>query len=622
MGLPEAQEATEQFRKQLNNADATAAREMVRSYRPVYKQLQAETEELLEIAAQKQLKPWQVMRLERMKDLERQYLANVTRWADNAGDLITNAQREAVGLARRGSRAIASAGLPQGVNMNNLAQLGLGWNDLPEDAFANFVGISGKGEPVGRLLRDLGPKAALDVRNTIGNGIALGKGPRQTARMVTQASGMPLSKAMVISRTETNRAYREATRLQYATNSQVVKGYRRSAAKSGNTCMACIALDGTQYGLDEPLNEHPNGRCALVPDVLDYADLGLDIPRETQPPSARDWFGEQSKDLQRQMLGPTRYRAYESGQLELADLVEIKSSSVWGDTAVLAPVDKIMVGKTGPGLVKIPLTEWIEAEDILSKETATKAAKKAAQNKVTKIKAAKPEPITPAPSKYDSVINDLDELPAISDEVMRDEQLVNSVVRQNREAIRATEEGEELMDAIHPWTSGDNEYYRAGAEAWVKGEPLPNIGGAQGATLAEAVSVAPPIPVPVHRGISVRLPPGETIENLEDLYKQGTTFDQHISSYSTSLGKAQEFTRPLNVDWDLDVGVIFNVEPGARGLNVESVSNFVSERERIVSGRFEVIGVRRVSQPKGALTRRDELHIDIRQIATLTKEKP
>ena len=622
MGLPEAQEATEQFRKQLNNADATAAREMVRAYRPVYKQLQAETEELLEIAAQKQLKPWQVMRLERMKDLERQYLANVTRWADNAGDLITNAQREAVGLARRGSRAIASAGLPQGVNMNNLAQLGLGWNDLPEDAFANFVGISGKGEPVGRLLRDLGPKAALDVRNTIGNGIALGKGPRQTARMVTQASGMPLSKAMVISRTETNRAYREATRLQYATNSQVVKGYRRSAAKSGNTCMACIALDGTQYGLDEPLNEHPNGRCALVPDVLDYADLGLDIPRETQPPSARDWFGEQSKDLQRQMLGPTRFKAYEAGQLELADLVEIKSSSVWGDTAVLAPVDKIMVGKTGPGLVKIPLTEWIEAEDILSKETATKAAKKAAQNKVTKIKAAKPEPITPAPSKYDSVINDLDELPAISDEVMRDEQLVNSVVRQNREAIRATEEGEELMDAIHPWTSGDNEYYRAGAEAWVKGEPLPNIGGAQGPTLAEAVSVAPPIPVPVHRGISVRLPPGETIENLEDLYKQGTTFDQHISSYSTSLGKAQEFTRPLNVDWDLDVGVIFNVEPGARGLNVESVSNFVSERERIVSGRFEVIGVRRVSQPKGALTRRDELHIDIRQIATLTKEKP
>ena len=622
MGLPEAQEATEQFRKQLNNAAATAAREMVRSYRPVYKQLQAETEELLEIAAQKQLKPWQVMRLERMKDLERQYLANVTRWADNAGDLITNAQREAVGLARRGSRAIASAGLPQGVNMNNLAQLGLGWNDLPEDAFANFVGISGKGEPVGRLLRDLGPKAALDVRNTIGNGIALGKGPRQTARMVTQASGMPLSKAMVISRTETNRAYREATRLQYATNSQVVKGYRRSAAKSGNTCMACIALDGTQYGLDEPLNEHPNGRCALVPDVLDYADLGLDIPRETQPPSARDWFGEQSKDLQRQMLGPTRFKAYEAGQLELADLVEIKSSSVWGDTAVLAPVDKIMVGKTGPGLVKIPLTEWIEAEDILSKETATKAAKKTAQNKVTKIKAAKPEPITPAPSKYDSVINDLDELPAISDEVMRDEQLVNSVVRQNREAIRATEEGEELMDAIHPWTSGDNEYYRAGAEAWVKGEPLPNIGGAQGPTLAEAVSVAPPIPVPVHRGISVRLPPGETIENLEDLYKQGTTFDQHISSYSTSLAKAQDFTRPLNVDWDLDVGVIFNVEPGARGLNVESVSNFVSERERIVSGRFEVIGVRRVSQPKGALTRRDELHIDIRQIATLTKEKP
>ena len=136
MGSPsEAQKATEQFRNLLDREATAQSREMVRNYAPVYQRLQKDTNDLVRIAQSRGLKPWQVMRMDRMKDLESQYLRNVDRWAKASGETITQAQRNAVGLSRRSAKAVVTAGLPDGVNMDNLARLGVGWNELPEDAF-------------------------------------------------------------------------------------------------------------------------------------------------------------------------------------------------------------------------------------------------------------------------------------------------------------------------------------------------------------------------------------------------------------------------------------------------------------------------------------------------------
>ncbi len=616
MGSPsEAQKATEQFRNLLDREATAQSREMVRNYAPVYQRLQKDTNDLVRIAQSRGLKPWQVMRMDRMKDLESQYLRNVDRWAKASGETITQAQRNAVGLSRRSAKAVVTAGLPDGVNMNNLARLGIGWNELPEDAFANFVGISQDGAPVGRLLAGLGPDSAPKIRGAIGTGIALGKGPRQTAQLVRKEAGLPLSKALLITRTETTRAFREATRLQYGSNSQVVKGYKRLAARSDRTCPACIALDGERYELDEPLNEHPNGRCSMVPDVLDYADLGLDIPRVPEPPNARDWLAQQPELVQRNILGDTRFRAYEAGELDLGDLVEIKTSPVWGDSAVVANIDKIMVGKTGPGLAQIPLKEWIEVDDILGKGAETKAAKEAVK-KIAKLKSARPKKATPQPSIYDKAVNDLNDLDMPGP--MLGQEINELFINENRKRISATEAGKDIIDAVLPWSSGSNKDFRRDAEKWVKGEIPAGFSKRKGAILAEAASVAPRVPVPLHRGISFHLKAGQTIDDVEGLYKQRSTFDQPISSFSTSFDKAVTFSKPQS--FDQDIGVMFNLEPGARGLNIEGISSHMDEFERIVSGRFEVIGTRRVTKPVGGVTTREELHIDIRQIATLVKE--
>ena len=330
-----AQESVEEFQRLLFSQARIANAEVIRAYAPVYRQLQKDTLDLMRIAERQGLKPWQAMRMERMKSLERQFLTSARKFTDAAGDTITESQRAAVGLGRRGAEEAVTAGLPPGITTANLSRLGLDWNRLPDDAFTNFVGIAADGKPIGNLLAPLGKEAAEGVKDAIGTGIALGKGPRKTAQLVRVAAGMPLSKALLITRTETNRAFREATRLQYANNSQVVKGYRRRAAQSDRTCMACIALDGTLYALDEPLNEHPNGRCALVPDTITYQDLGLDVEMPPEPENARDWLGRQPEGTQRKVLGDTRYEAIQRGELHMGQLATVRQNAVWGDAAVV-----------------------------------------------------------------------------------------------------------------------------------------------------------------------------------------------------------------------------------------------------------------------------------------------
>ena len=86
------------------------------------------------------------------------------------------------------------------------------------------------------------------------------------------------------------------------------------------------------------MHEHPNGRCALVPAVLDYEDLGLDLPPTPQPATARDWLRSQPESVQRKMLGTRRFDAIQSGQIDLEDLATVRSSRVWGDAAVVRPL--------------------------------------------------------------------------------------------------------------------------------------------------------------------------------------------------------------------------------------------------------------------------------------------
>ena len=340
-----AQKAVEDLAGKVAAVDRATSARLIDEYATVYRQLQDETASLIREAQRRNLKPWELNRMGRLKELEIQMVRNVNKFSRAAGETVTAAQRAAVGLSVEGAPLVANASLPSGITLTNLANVGLGWNRLPSEAFEAFVGISGDGQPVGNLLANLGPQAAADVKASIRTGIATGRSPREVANQVRRVAGMPLSKALTISRTEMLRSHREATRLNYAANSNVVKGYRRMANKDSDTCMACIALDNTFYETKEPLDSHPNCLCAIVPETLTYKDLGLDIPDEPPMQTGQEWFQEQppyrlphhdkTQAIQSEMMGVKVFAAYGDGRVGLNDLVSTSTSTVWGKSSTV-----------------------------------------------------------------------------------------------------------------------------------------------------------------------------------------------------------------------------------------------------------------------------------------------
>jgi SPP1 gp7 family putative phage head morphogenesis protein len=341
MPPPEAQKVAEDFAKRLAALEATQVQIMIDAYEPVQKSLDDSIVKLVRLAQLRKLKPWQIMKMNAMMTLKTQIVGEIALYHAIVTTQIAQAQAGAVVLAQQSTFSTMAAGLPSGITPNILGQVGLSWNRLPQEAFANFIGISGTGAPLGELLAPLGPEAATAITETVGEGIVRGYSPRKTATLAQKASGMQLSKVLTIARTETNRAHREASRMQYAANPNLVKGYRRHSAKDANVCLACIALDGELYETEEPLDEHPNGRCAIVPETVTYADLGLDIPDPPQPENAKDWLRNQPESTQRKMLGGKRFDAFKEGKLDLGDMAQRTDNATWGKSATVKPLKNL-----------------------------------------------------------------------------------------------------------------------------------------------------------------------------------------------------------------------------------------------------------------------------------------
>jgi len=345
MPEPEAFAAMERFRNRVMALDASAAAELVQAYGPIYLELSDRIDALLATIEEGQLTFVQVQRLGRFRTLQAQIVAQIDRFSLVAASRVTEAQAGAVELSRQGARQVVGAALPRGITLETLAQINLGWNALPAEAFNIFVGLAGNGAPLRELLAPLGAEVAAGVTGAIGQGIAIGQGPRRTAALVRDQFGMGLTRSLRISRTETLRSFRESSRLQYSANSNVVKGYRRREARNGDTCMACIALDGRRYELNEPLDEHVNGRGVLIPITVTYRDLGADVdeaPGE-ELESARTWFRRQPAAAQLRQMGPGKFAAWRDQRFDLEDMATVTSDPVWGDQAVETPL-KVLVG--------------------------------------------------------------------------------------------------------------------------------------------------------------------------------------------------------------------------------------------------------------------------------------
>lgn len=255
------------------------------------------------------------VRLERYRELLHQVRSELVKFGAYTEAQVNQGIADHVALGvEHSSTAIATAA-------GGLELVGQ-FNRLSVPATESMVGVLQANAPVGQLLADAWPQAAVRMTEALTNGVALGWNPRKTARAMREGlQASALQRALTIARTEQLRAYRTATQENYRA-SGVVKAYKRLAAKSVRTCIACLMADGRIYALEESFEEHPRGRCTLVP-VL----IGQDEPEWEM---GRTWFERQPEATQRQILGPAAFDAWKAGAVRLEDLVERHEHPVWG----------------------------------------------------------------------------------------------------------------------------------------------------------------------------------------------------------------------------------------------------------------------------------------------------
>lgn len=174
---------------------------------------------------------------------------------------------------------------------------------------------------MGALLRQAWPGSMVRMTEALANGVALGWNPRKTERAMREAGRSVLQRALLIARTEQLRAYRTASLANYRA-SGVLSGYRRLAAKSARSCLACLLADGEFFTLEVAFEEHVAGRCTMVP-VLASGEA-------PEWETGRDWFGRQPEATQRRVMGPAAFEAWRAGVVGLDELVERHEHPMWG----------------------------------------------------------------------------------------------------------------------------------------------------------------------------------------------------------------------------------------------------------------------------------------------------
>jgi hypothetical protein len=221
----------------------------------------------------------------------------------------------------------------------NAGKVGAYFDLLPVEAVETMIGYAGDGTPLSKLLQSKYVETAMDISAELIKSTALGINPRDTARSMLDMMAGNLQHALVVARTEQLRAYREASRQQMIA-SGVVDGYIRRCALNPLTCVACLALDGTEYPTDTLMEVHPNDRCFMQPKVKDLKPI--------EQMSGEAWFGQQTEDVQRGILGNSYFDAWKSGKFEFRQLARTTEHDVWGATVRVTPLSELIpTGRDG-----------------------------------------------------------------------------------------------------------------------------------------------------------------------------------------------------------------------------------------------------------------------------------
>lgn len=301
--------ATRQSRQRAR-ADEAALDAISRAYANMYDGLEGDIDALI-LAVGKLNNPTraQVEALPQYKRLVRN--------AEDELDDFTTYLKTAIGAA--GLAAIA-LGLKHSQALVKVA--GAEFAGLQPSAMRSLLEYLRKDGPLYARL-DLITTSTVDgVIDAIVSGVGQGFNPRKIADLIQDAFGGGLTDALRNMRTVQIKAYQDSARANYMASDGIVTGWVWFANLTGNPCMSCVAMHGTEHGLDETLDDHYNGECTALPLIPEFGN-----PIEQ---SGKDWFDGLSEQEQRGLMGNGKYEAYKGNKFSFDALSNKQDNDIFG----------------------------------------------------------------------------------------------------------------------------------------------------------------------------------------------------------------------------------------------------------------------------------------------------
>lgn len=261
------------------------------------------------------ISPSWAFQIDRYQALQRQIATEIGRIANQVNDATIRQQSDAV------NRAANDIGDLTNMAAQN-AGVSVSFSRLATSASESIVGFLSDGSPLKSLLDQLPVMAGQAVANALTDAILRGQNPTRTATQIRAALGGNMNRALTIARTETMRAYREASHRTLAQNTDILQGWVWVASFSRRTCASCLALAGSVHRIEERMESHPRCRCSQAPLIR-----GQRVEFE----KGEDWFARQDPTTQRSILGShVALKAYQRGDATLLDFVGRQNSPKWG----------------------------------------------------------------------------------------------------------------------------------------------------------------------------------------------------------------------------------------------------------------------------------------------------
>ncbi len=211
--------------------------------------------------------------------------------------------------------------------------------------------------------RDQARKMNAEVRRQIQIGLTQGQSVTEIVKRITPARGSVSATVYARARREADTLVRTAVTAVAAKTQleswrrmdrTIADSYEWVAIRDARTSVICIALDGQEFRLDDPNAPVPPAhfRCRSI---IRLVMKGVPRPAPGGWRTYEDWLKAQPENVQRRILGASRWDLWRRGKITLRDLINSDQRVLpLAKLRELAGVDDTLLGTTPLPAVPVP----------------------------------------------------------------------------------------------------------------------------------------------------------------------------------------------------------------------------------------------------------------------------